>query len=121
VKAEILRFEFTEFYDSQVPLEEFITTKAPEELKKAICKRLFHFMISEGFPAAMISSMNESIVTDNIGRILQPMISYTKLTMNRNDFIIILTREKQIIGKRQTIWWKHGICHNSNSQLCEHS
>lgn len=52
---------------------------------------------SEGFPEATISSINESVVTDNVGLILQAMVSYCKLTMDRDD--LILSREKQVISK----------------------
>jgi len=63
-----------EFYDRQIPIEQFITATAPEPLKKEILKRLIDCIESEGFPEALISSMNESILTDNVGLILQAMV-----------------------------------------------
>ncbi|CAF0860118.1 unnamed protein product [Rotaria sordida] len=102
VQAEsILGFELDIFYDSQIPLKQFITTTTPEQLKKKIFERLIDCIISEGYPEAAISPMNESVVRDNIGVILQAMVSYYKLTMNRND--LKLLREKEIITKRDSL------------------
>ncbi|CAF0854892.1 unnamed protein product [Rotaria sordida] len=92
----ILGFELDIFYDSQIPLKQFITITTPEQLKKKIFERLIDCIISEGYPEAAISPMNESVVRDNIGVILQAMVSYYKLTMNRND--LKLLREKEIIN-----------------------
>jgi hypothetical protein len=50
---------------------------------------------SEGFPEATILPMNESVVRENVGLILQAMISHCRHMMNLHD--LILTREKQII------------------------
>ncbi|CAF0927384.1 unnamed protein product [Rotaria sordida] len=97
----ILGFELDIFYDSQIPLKQFITTTTPEQLKKKIFERLIDCIISEGYPEAAISPMNESVVRDNIGVILQAMVSYYKLTMNRND--LKLLREKEIITKRDSL------------------
>ncbi|CAF0978149.1 unnamed protein product [Rotaria sordida] len=97
----ILGFELDIFYDSQIPLKQFITTTTPEQLKKKIFERLIDCIISEGYPEAAISPMNESVVRDNIGVILQAVVSYYKLTMNRND--LKLLREKEIITKRDAL------------------
>jgi len=56
---------------------------------------------SEGFPEATILPMNESVVTDNVGLILQAMVSHCKRTMNRDD--LKLSREKQIISKDEQV------------------
>src|SRR5262249_21374580 len=92
----IFGFKFYKFYDTQIPIEQFITTTAPEQLKKKIFERLIDCIVSEGFPEATILPMNESVVTDNVGEILRAMVSYCKLTMDRDD--LILSREKQIIS-----------------------
>jgi hypothetical protein len=97
----ILGFRFGEFYYSQIPIEQFITATAPEELKKKIFKRLIDCIESEGFPEASISPMNEAVVTDNVGIILITMVSHCKRTMNRND--LILSRKKQIIGEDEQV------------------
>ncbi|CAF3052744.1 unnamed protein product [Rotaria sp. Silwood2] len=95
----LLGFKFYEFYYYQTPIEQFITTIAPEQLKKKIFERLIDCILSEGFPEGTILPINESVVTDNVGIILQAIVSYHKLTMNRNDFILL--REKQIISKNE--------------------
>lgn len=100
----ILGFEFAEFYGSQLAIEQFITKKAPEELKKEIFKRLSDCMVSEGFPEATILPMNESVVTDFVGLILQAMVANYKCTMNRVD--LKLSREKQIISNDEHVGGK---------------
>jgi hypothetical protein len=90
----ILGFEFGEFYDCQIPIEQFITTTAPEELKKKIFERLIDCTGSEGFPDAVFSPMDEAVVTDHVGMILITMVYYCKFTMNRGG--LKLLREKQI-------------------------
>jgi hypothetical protein len=97
----ILGFQFIDFYDSQIEIERFITTTAPQELKKTMFDRLIACIVSEGFPVATIHPMNESVVKANVGLILQSMVSYSKLTMNRND--LRLVREKQISSKDQQV------------------
>jgi hypothetical protein len=97
-EAEIaLGFKFFKLYRSQISIEEFITKTAPEELKKTIFERLIDCIVSEGFPEPSIAPMNEAVVSDNIGIVLQAMVSYYMRTMNRDDFL--LAREKQIINK----------------------
>ncbi|CAF1683160.1 unnamed protein product [Rotaria sp. Silwood1] len=93
----ILGFELIKFYASQMPIEQFITTTAPEQLKKKIFERLIDCIVSEGFPEPALPLFNESVVTDNIGMILIAMVSYFKLTMGRDD--LRLSREKKIIRK----------------------
>jgi hypothetical protein len=97
----ILGFWFYEFYYSQIPIEQFITITAPEQLKKEIFKRLIDCIESEGFPEATILPMNESVVTDNVGLILQAKVSHCKRTMKRDG--LILSREKQIISKDEQV------------------
>lgn len=92
----ILGFKFVDFYDSQIPVEQFINKTAPEQLKKAIFERLSDCIESEGFPEATIYPLNESVITDNVGVILQAIVSYCRVTNNRNDLRLI--REKQIIS-----------------------
>lgn len=92
----ILGFRLAEFYESQIPIEQFITKTAPVELKREIFKRLSDYMISEGFPAAALSSCNESIVTDHVGVILTAMISHHKRMMARKD--LMLKRGIQVIS-----------------------
>jgi hypothetical protein len=53
------------------------------------------------FAEATILPMNEAVVTDYVGLILQAMISHCRRTMNRR--YLILTREKQIISKDKTV------------------
>jgi hypothetical protein len=93
----ILGFEFGEFYDCQIPIEQFITTTAPEPLKKEIFKRLIDCTGSEGFPEAVFSPVDEAAVTHHVGMILITMVYYCKFTMNRGG--LKLLREKQIISK----------------------
>lgn len=88
----ILGFSFRDFYGSQKRIEQFITTTAPESLKNEILKRLIDCIVPEGYPEATILPMNESVVTDNVGLILQAMVSYFKRTMNCNE--LVLLREK---------------------------
>ena len=45
----ILGFMFTRFYGSQIPIEQFPTTKAPELWKTEIFERLIDNTESEGF------------------------------------------------------------------------
>lgn len=97
----ILGFQLYKFYNSQIPFDQFIRTTAPEELKKEIFKRLVDCIRSEGFPEATISPMNESVVTDNVGIVLQAMVSYCQRVMNRDD--LILSREKEIISKDEQV------------------
>ena len=52
----ILGFRFARFYKTQIPVEQFITKLAPEELKKKIFERLIDCIESEGFPEATRSS-----------------------------------------------------------------
>ena len=97
-EAEIaLGFKFFKLYRSQISIEEFITKTAPEELKKTIFERLIDCIVSEGFPEPSIAPMNEAVVSDNIGIVLQAMVSYYRFTMNHNG--LRLSREKQIISK----------------------
>lgn len=42
------------------------------------------------------------------------MVSYTELTMNRND--LILTREKEMINKDEEFGEDMEFCHNSYNQ-----
>jgi hypothetical protein len=93
----ILGFRFMEFYKSQIPLTQFITTTAPGQLKKEIFKRLIDCIESEGYPEAIIWPMNETVVTDNVEIILQAIVSHCRRNMNRPEFRLI--REKQIISK----------------------
>ncbi|CAF4233265.1 unnamed protein product [Rotaria socialis] len=72
----ILRFKLRDFYDSQTQIEQFITTAAPEQLKKKIFDRL---------------------IDSNIGIILQAMVAYSQRTMNHDD--LMLKREIEIISK----------------------
>jgi hypothetical protein len=96
-----LGFELGEFYDCQIPIEQFITTTAPEELKKTIFERLIDCIESKGFPEPSISTMDESLVTDNVVLILQAMVSHCKFTMNRGG--LKLSRENQIISKDEQV------------------
>ena len=98
----ILGFEFRKFYRSQLPLEQFITKTVPEQLKKKVFERLMDCMDSEGFPEASIAPMNESVVTDYVGLILQVLVAYYNRTMHRDDDLI-LSREKQIISKDEQV------------------
>jgi hypothetical protein len=111
----ILGYELREFYDCQIPIEQFITTTAPQELKKEIFKRLIDCIGSEGFPEAIILPINESVVTDNVGMILITMVSYCKFTMNRND--LKLSRERQIISIDEQVGenMEFVIIHNINA------
>ncbi|CAF0978167.1 unnamed protein product [Rotaria sordida] len=93
----ILGFQLIKFYDSQMPIEQFITTTAPEQLKKKIFERLIDCIISEGFPEPALPLFNELVVTDNVGMILIAMVSYFKLTVAHDD--LRLSREKKIIRK----------------------
>jgi len=70
-------------------------------LKKKIFERLIDCIESEGFPEATILPMNESVVTDNVGLILQAMVSHCKRTMSRDD--LKLSREKKIISKDEQV------------------
>ncbi|UJR29521.1 hypothetical protein I4U23_010738 [Adineta vaga] len=97
-EAEVIfGFRFDDFYNSQIPLNEFIKKKASEELKKKVFDRLIDWILSEGFPEATIAPMNESVVTDFIGIILATTVADIDRTKNRRDFIVL--REKQIISK----------------------
>jgi hypothetical protein len=84
--------DFIEFYDSQIEIERFITTTAPQEFKNKIFGQLIGSVASEGFPAARIYPMNESVVKANVELILQLMVSNYKCSMNRND--LRLSRKK---------------------------
>jgi hypothetical protein len=53
-------------------------------------------------------------VTDNVGLILQAMVSYCIFTMHRDN--LELAREKEIISKDEQYGGKDGISHNSNDQ-----
>jgi hypothetical protein len=86
----ILGFQFIDFYDSQIEIERFITTTAPQELKKTMFDRLIACIVSEGFPVATIHPMNESVVKANVGLILQAMVAYAQRTMDRDDFILFI-------------------------------
>ena len=97
----ILGFRFARFYKSQLPIEQFITKIAPEELKKEIFKRLIDCIESEGFPEATILPMNESVVTDFVGTVLIAMVSYCRRTMKRDD--LVLSREKQVISNDEQV------------------
>ena len=70
-------------------------------MKKTIFERIIDCIESEGFPEATISPMNESVVTDNVGVILQAMVSDCKRTTNRDD--LVLAREKEIISKDEQV------------------
>ncbi|CAF0914543.1 unnamed protein product [Adineta steineri] len=93
----LLGFKIYQFYNDQLPIEQFITKTAPEELKKKIFDRLTDCMNSEGFPEATIAPINESVVTDYVGLILMAMVAYSNRTTHRNE--LMLLREKQIISK----------------------
>ena len=93
----ILGFKLRKFYRYQIPIEQFITKTAPEELKKKIFERLIDCMDSEGFPEATIAPMNESVATDYVGMILIAMVAHRNRTMHHDE--LILSREKQIISK----------------------
>ena len=96
-----LGLELADFYYHQTPLGQFVTAKAPDELKKKIFERLMDCILSEGFPEATISPMNESVVTDNVGIILQAMVSHFVRVIGRS--VLKLSREKQIISKDEQV------------------
>ncbi|CAF1001510.1 unnamed protein product [Adineta ricciae] len=97
-EAEVtLRFRFTEFYNSQIPLDQFITRSAPDELKKMVFDRLVERLISEDFPEATISPLNEAVITDYVGQVLATIVAYIARMMKRR--VLKLRREKQIISK----------------------
>ena len=93
----ILGFKFVPFYYQQEPLDQFITEKAPDSLKKKIFNRLVDCIRSEGYPEASLSPLNEAVVTDYVGNILQPMVAHFYCSRTRKD--IELTRETQIISR----------------------
>jgi len=93
----ILGFKFVPFYYQQEPLDQFITEKAPDWLKKKIFNRLVDCIRSEGYPEASLSPLNEAVVTDYVGHILQPMVAHFYCSRTRKD--IQLTRETQIISR----------------------
>ncbi|CAF4716388.1 unnamed protein product [Rotaria sp. Silwood1] len=95
----LLGFKFHEFYNNQIPIEEFITRTAPKKLKEKIFDRLIDCILSEGYPEATISSNNELVIIDNVGIILQVIVSYFKRTMKRND--LMLLRKQQIPSKNK--------------------
>ena len=97
----ILGFKFVPFYYQQKPLDQFITEKAPDSLKKKIFNRLVDSIRSEGYPEASLSPLNEAVVTDFVGNILQPMVAHFYCSRTRKD--IELTRETQIISRDEEV------------------
>jgi len=97
----ILGFKFVPFYYQQKPLDQFITEKAPDSLKKKIFNRLVDCIRSEGYPEASLSPLNEAVVTDFVGNILQPMVAHFYCSRTRKD--IELTRETQIISRDEEV------------------
>ena len=93
----ILGFQFVPFYYQQEHLDQFITEKAPDSLKKEIFNRLIQCIRSEGYPEVSLSPLNEAVVTDFVGNILQPMVAHFYCSRTRKD--IELTRETQIISR----------------------
>ena len=97
----ILGFKFVPFYYQQKPLDQFITEKAPDSLKKKIFNRLVDCIRSEGYPEASLSPLNEAVVTDYVGHILPPMVAHFNRSRTRKD--IELTRETQIISRDEEV------------------
>jgi len=97
----ILGFKFVPFYYQQEPLDQFITEKAPDSLKKNIFNQLVECIESEGYPEASLSPLNEAVVTDYVGHILPPMVAHFNRSRTRKD--IELTRETQIISRDEEV------------------
>ena len=66
-------------------------------MKKKIFNQLVECIESEGYPEASLSPLNEAVVTDYVGNILQPMVAHFYCSRTRKD--IELTRETQIISR----------------------
>ena len=78
-------FEIVDFYYQQKHVDEFITEKAPQSLKKEIFEQLVCCLYSQGFPGASLSSSYKTIVTDYVGTILQMIQLLTSIVQRKDN------------------------------------